>query len=165
MKVPPLALALALLVSNALAFEGDGTLTAKGQDRFEIDLGPIDLHAAGRREYAFKDLPEREFTFGLRFTAPAGERLRHLPNATVRLRMLNESEDVLFDATDELANWLRAESSREWFLYLRGVAQGESTALPARRTGSYRLLFETVRADSTMSKFAVRLIAVGGGVK
>ena len=160
-----LLVAIAITCFPVFAYEGDGTLTVKGQDRFEIDLGPIDLNAAGRREYAFKDLPEREFTFGLRLTAPAGERLRHLPNATVRLRLLNESEDILFDATEELPNWLRAESSREWFLYLRGMAQGESTALPARRTGSYRLLFETVRADSTLSKFSVRLIAVGGGVK
>ena len=80
-----LLVAIAITCLPVFAYEGDGTLTVKGQDRFEIDLGPIDLHAAGRREYAFKDLPEREFTFGLRLTAPAGERLRHLPNATVRL--------------------------------------------------------------------------------
>lgn len=163
-----LAFAALLALSPALAYKGDGKLIDHGpqvaHNRFELDLGPVDLERSGRSEYRFADLPDKEFTFGLRITAPPGARLSHLPRATVRMMLLNEREDVLFEVSDELANWVRSETASEWFLYLRG-AQGRGTNLPARPSVTYRLIFETVKADSSMSKFAVRLLGVGGGWK
>ena len=159
-RAAALVCALSLACAPALAFEGDGQLSAKGPTRLELDLGPVDLNAKGRREYNFKDLPEHNFLFGLRLTAPAGQRLRHLPSATVRLRLLNEREDVLFEVQDDLPNWLRNESTSEWFLYLRGLKNG-GTDIKATPSTSYRLIFETLRADSTMSKFNARLVGVG----
>lgn len=162
-----LGAAVLLAALSAQAYKGDGKLIDHGpkaaHNRFELDLGPVDLERSGRREYYFADLPDREFTFGLKITAPQGSKLSHLPRATVRMMLLNEREDVLFEVSDELANWVRSETTSEWFLYLRGGSRSQGTNLPARHSVSYRLIFETVKADSSMSKFAVRLLGVGGG--
>lgn len=154
----------------AQAHKGDGKLIDYGpqaaHNRFELDLGPVSLERSGRSEYYFADLPDKDFTFGLKITAPQGGRLSHLPLATVRMMLLNERDDVLFEVSDELANWVRSETASEWFLYLRAGSRVQGTSLPARPTSvSYRLIFETVKADSSMSKFAVRLLGVGGGWK
>jgi hypothetical protein len=165
-----LIILLSLLAApSAQAYKGDGKLIDHGpqaaHNRFELDLGPVDLERSGRSEYRFTDLPDKEFTFGLKITAPRGGKLSHLPRATVRMTLLNEREDVLFEVSDELANWFRSETVSEWFLYLHGASQGQGTNLPARPSARYRLIFETVKADSSTSKFVVRLLGVGGGWK
>lgn len=164
-----LAAAMLSAAYAAQAYKGDGKLIDHGpqakHNRFELDLGPVDLERSGRKEYRFADLPGKEFTFGLKITAPQGARLGHLPRATVRMMLLNERDDVLFEVSDELANWVRSETASEWFLYLRGKSQGQGTSLPAQPSASYRLIFETVKADSSTSKFVVRLLGVGGGFK
>jgi len=179
--------ALILAAFPVLAHKGDGSFTDHGargaHNRFELDFGPVDLERTGSREYRFSDLPAEEFVFGVRITAPGEEKLGALPAATVRLALVNENGETVFDLTDEIANFVRAESSREWFLYQRGKTPlpggaqkpGErlsvgpdggwgTYALP-RSGASYRLTFETVKADSHLSKFGVRLIAVGGASK
>lgn len=163
-----LTVALLLVAVSSHAFKGDGKLTDRGPgkaaNRFELDFGPVDLGRYGRTEFNFAELPGRHYTFGLKITAPLGAKLSHLPRATVRMMLLNERQDVLFEASDELGNWIRAETTSEWFLYLPG-AEGHGTILPPRPASSYRLIFETVKADSSMSKFMVRLQAIGGGSK
>jgi len=179
-------LALLLAALPAAAHKGDGTFTDHGprgaHNRFELDLGPVDLERTGSREYRFSELPAEEFTFGLRLTTAGGERPGALPAATVRIVLVNERGETVFDTTDEIANLARAESSREWFLYQLGTLSlpgaqkarqrlavgpdgGWGTYASPRRDGSYRLTFETVKADTRLSKFGVRLIAVGGGWK
>jgi hypothetical protein len=180
-------LAVLLATAPALAYKGDGTFTDHGpkgaHNRFELDLGPVDLERTGSHEYRFSELPAQEFTFGLRLIAAGGEKLGQLPAATVRISLANENGETVFDMTDEVANLVRAESSREWFLYQRGRlalpggAQksdqrlsvgpdgGWGTYALPRANGRYRLTFETVKPDSHLAKFAVRLVAVGGGWK
>jgi len=183
------AVLLAALPASAptLAHQGDGTFTDHGPrgalHRFEIDFGPVDLERAGSREYRFRDLPEEEFTFGLRLTAAGAEKLGALPAATVRLALVNERGETVFDMTDEIPNLARAESSSEWFLYQLGTLAlpggvrkprerlsvgpdgGWGTYASLRSNGSYRLTFETVKADTRLTKFGVRLVAIGGGWK
>jgi hypothetical protein len=179
-------LAALLAAFPVLAHKGDGTFTDHGarsaHNRFELDFGPVDLERTGSREYRFSDLPAEEFAFGLRLTAPGGEKLGALPAATVRLALVNENGETVFDLTDEVANFVRAETSREWFLYQRGKVPlpgaqkpgqrlsvgpdgGWGTYASPRSGGRYRLTFETVKGDTHLAKFGVRLIAVGGGWK
>jgi len=189
MKRCALLFAALFMAAPAMGHKGDGRYTDKGastaHNRFELDLGLVDLERSGRSEYRFSDLPSDEFTFGLRLTAPHGERLRHLPKATVRMTLLNERDEVVFDVSGELINWVRSEGANEWFVYLRGiqkevpVAQGKTrlerisfgpdggwgTYVSPRANGTYRLAFETVKADVSMSKFVVRLVGIGGGWK
>ena len=188
MKPRTALLAVLLAALPALAHKGDGTFTDHGargaHNRFELDLGPVDLERIGSRQYRFSDLPAEEFTFGLRLTTASGERPGALPAATVRITLTNERDETVFDLTDEVSNLARAESTREWFLYQLGTLSlpgagaqrsrqrlsvgpdgGWGTYASPRKEGSYRLTFETVKADTRLSKFAVRLVAVGGGWK
>jgi len=185
---PYAALLAALLAAlPASAHKGDGAFTDHGprgaHNRFELDFGPVDLERTGSREFRFSDLPAEEFVFGLRLTAPGGEKLGALPAATVRITLVNENYETVFDMTDEVANLVRSETAKEWFLYQRGRLPLPGAAKPGgerlsvgpdggwgtyaqpRRNGSYRLTFETVKPDSRLAKFGVRLVAVGGGWK
>ena len=178
-----------LVALTAMAHKGDGTLTDKGartaHSRFELDLGSIDLERTGRREYQFSDLPHEEFTFGLRLKAPTGEKLSHLPKATVRMTLTNEQGQVVFEVAEELTNWVRSEKESEWFLYMRGVQKqtpgaasrvtmeriafgpdgGWGTYVSPRTEGTYKLVVETVKPDVRLSKFIAQLVGVGGGWK
>jgi hypothetical protein len=140
------------------------------KNRFELDFGLVDIERTGEREYKLPALPEADIAFGFKLTAAEG--LHHLPKATVRITLLNEHDQVVFDVADDLANFTRAESTKEWFLYLRGVESqppgpdgGWGTYARPRKSGRYRMTVETVKSNVTMTKFVVRLIGVGGGWK
>jgi hypothetical protein len=53
-------------------YRGDGVFVDAGaltaHERFTIDLGAVDLSQASRREFRLSDLPDAEFTLGLRVT-------------------------------------------------------------------------------------------------
>lgn len=90
----------------------------------------------------------------------------------MRITLVNEYNEVVFDVSDELANFTRAESTNEWFLYRRGIENqspgpdgGWGTHARPRKGGSYRMTVETVKSNVTMTKFTVRLMGVGGGAK
>lgn len=143
---------------------------AQKEERFELDLGLVDIERTGRREYKLPALPEAEIAFGFKLTSPDG--LHHLPKATVRITLLNEYDQVVFDVADDLVNFTRAESTTAWFLYQRGIENqspgpdgGWGTYARPRKGGSYHMTVETVKSNVTMTKFTVRLMGVGGGVK
>jgi hypothetical protein len=145
---------------------------AQQAKRFELDFGAVDLYRTGWHDYKLANLPDEDLVFGLKITAPDGSRLQHLPKARVRITLVNEREETVFDAGDELVNWTRAESTQAWFLYLRGLDGlqrgpdgGWGTYAHPHKGGSYTLTVETVASDVTMSKFVVRLMGVGGGWK
>ena len=87
-------------------------------------------------------------------------------------RLTNERDEVVFDVSGELADFTRAESMREWFLYQRGL-DGQAPGLDGgwgtyahpRKSGRYEMTVETVKSNVTMTKFTVRLTGVGGGPK
>jgi len=157
----------ALLLGLALA-----TAAAAQKQRVEVDLGLVDLERVGHQEYKLPALPEGEIAFGLRLTAPDGAKLNHLPKATVRMTLVNERDQVIFDVAGELADFTRAESMRAIFLYQRGIESqppgpdgGWGTYALPRKGGEYRMTVETLKSDVTMTKFVVRLMGVGGGWK
>ena len=137
--------------------------------RYELDLGVVDIERVGQHEIRLPPLPEADIAFGLRLTAPDGAKVSHLPKATVRIALMNERDEVVFDVSDELANFTRAESTRATFLYLRGVQNqapgpdgGWGTYARPRKSGTYRMLVETLKSNVTMTKFVVRLMGVDG---
>jgi hypothetical protein len=142
------------------------------KQRVEVDLGLVDIERVGQQEYKLPALPEGEIAFGLKLTAADGNRLDQLPKATVRMSLVNERDEVVFDVSGELADFTRAESMRAMFLYQRGIdSQAPGTdggwgtyALP-RKGGRYRMTVETLKPNVTMTKFTVRLMGVGGGWK
>jgi hypothetical protein len=145
---------------------------AAQKPRFEMDLGLVDLERVGQQEYKLPALPEGEMAFGLKLTTPEGEKAGQLPKATVRMTLVNERDEVVFDVSDELADFTRAESTRTMFLYQRGVDSqapgpdgGWGTYARPRKGGQYRLTVQTLKSNVTMTKFIVRLMGVGGGVK
>jgi hypothetical protein len=157
----------ALLLGVALA----APAVAQKQ-RVEVELGLVDLERVGHREYKLPALPEGEIAFGLKLTAPDGEKLQHLPKATVRMTLVNERDEVVFDVSGELADFTRAESTRATFLYQRGIHSqapgpdgGWGTYALPRQAGKYRMTVETLKSNVTMTKFIVRLMGVGGGWK
>jgi len=159
----------ALLQAPLLALFLAAPATAQNK-RFELDFGLVDIERTGEREYKLPPLPEADIAFGFKLTAADG--LHHLPKATVRITLLNEHDQVVFDVSDDLANFTRAESTKEWFLYLRGVESqpagpdgGWGTYAHPRKSGRYRMTVETVKSNVTMTKFVVRLIGVAGGWK
>src|SRR5258708_34055180 len=87
-----------LIALPAIAHKGDGTLADKGEQtahsRFELDLGSIDLERTGRREYQFSDLPNEEFTFGLKLKRPTGGKHPHLRKGTGRIAHTNEHTQI-----------------------------------------------------------------------
>ena len=139
------------------------------KSRFEVDLGLVDIERVGQQEYALPGLPEGDIAFGFSLSAPDGGKVHHLPKATVRITLVNERDEVVFDVTDELANFTRAESTRATFLYLRGVQNqapgpdgGWGTYARPRKSGRYRMVVETMKSNVTMTKFVVRLMGVDG---
>jgi hypothetical protein len=145
---------------------------AAQKPRFEMDLGLVDLERVGQQEYKLPALPEGEMAFGLKLATPEGDKARQLPKATVRMTLVNERDEVVFDVSGELADFTRAESTRAMFLYQRGADSqapgpdgGWGTYARPRNSGTYRLTVETLKSNVTMTKFIVRLMGVGGGVK
>jgi hypothetical protein len=158
----------ALLLGLALA----ATAAAQKKPRVEVDLGQVDIERVGHQEYKLPALPEGEIAFGLKLTAPDGDKPGHLPKATVRMTLVNERDEVVFDVSDELADFTRAESTRATFLYQRGIENkapgpdgGWGTYALPRKGGEYRMTVETLKSNVTMTKFTVRLMGVGGGWK
>lgn len=152
-------LSLSLFAGEAAAQKG----------RFEVDLGLVDIERTGYREIQLPPLPDADIAFGFSLSAPDGEKVQHLPKATVRITLLNEFDQVVFDVSDELANFTRAESTRATFLYLRGVQNqapgldgGWGTYAHPRKGGRYRMTVETLKSNVTMTKFVVRLMGVDG---
>ena len=160
------------LAALLLAFALAAPAAAQKKQRVEVDLGLVDIERVGHQEYKLPALPEGEIAFGLKLTAPGGERLNHLPKATVRMTLVNERDEVVFDVSGELADFTRTESMQATFLYQRGIdnqAPGHdggwgTYALP-RKGGNYRMTVETLKSNVTMTKFIVRLMGVGGGWK
>ena len=148
-----------------------------------MDLGPVDLAKTGQREYRFADLPTVEFAFGLRLRASNGGNPGHLPRAGVRLALMNEKGEVVFDVSGNLSGWAWSELDSGWFVYQRGMQRyvpvapratrperiapgpdgGWGTHVTPRTSGRYRLIFETMKADAGLSGLAVRLVAVASG--
>ena len=157
----------ALLLGLALAAPA-----AAQKQRVEVDLGLVDIERVGQQEYRLPALPDGEIAFGLQLTAANGDKPGHLPKATVRMTLVNERDEVVFDVSGELADFTRAESTRAMFLYQRGVDSqapgpdgGWGTYARPRKGGQYRLTVQTLKSNVTMTKFIVRLMGVGGGVK
>jgi hypothetical protein len=158
----------ALLLGLALA----APAAAQKKQRVEVDLGLVDIERIGQQEYRLPALPEGEIAFGLKLTAPGGDRLSHLPKATVRMTLVNERGETIFDVSGELADFTRAESMRAMFLYQRGAENqapgpdgGWGTYALPRKGGRYRMTVETLKSNVTMTKYTVRLMGVGGGWK
>ena len=157
----------ALLLGLALAAPA-----AAQKQRVEVDLGLVDIERVGQQEYKLPALPEGEIAFGLKLTAQNGDKPGHLPKATVRMTLVNERDEVVFDVSDELADFTRAESTRATFLYQRGMENkapgpdgGWGTYALPRKGGKYRITVETLKSNVTMTKYTVRLMGVGGGWK
>jgi hypothetical protein len=155
---------IAMLLAAALAAPA---MAQKG--RFEVDLGLVDIERVGYREVQLPPLPDADIAFGFSLSAPDGEKVHHLPKATVRITLMNERDEVVFDVSDELSNFTRAESTRATFLYLRGVQNqapgpdgGWGTYAHPRKGGRYRMTVETLKSNVTMTKFVVRLMGVDG---
>ena len=160
------------LAALLLAFALAAPAAAQKKQRVEVDLGLVDIERVGHQEYKLPALPEGEMAFGLRLTAPEGDKPGPLPKATVRMTLVNERDEVVFDVSGELADFTRAESTRAMFLYQRGVDSrapgpdgGWGTYARPRQGGQYRMTVETLKSNVTMTKFIVRLMGVGGGVK
>ena len=158
----------ALLLGLALAMPA----AAQKKQRVEVDLGLVDIERVGHQEYKLPALPEGEIAFGLKLTAPDGDKLSHLPKATVRMTLVNERDETVFDVAGELADFTRAESMRAIFLYQRGIENqppgpdgGWGTYALPRKGGTYRMTVETLKSNVTMTKYTVRLMGVGGGWK
>lgn len=180
-------LALAAMVSPALAYQGDGRFTDRGagaQDiRYELNLGKMDLGKAGKKEYRFSRMPNEEFTFGLRMKSTDNGKPVGLPRAGVRLTLVNEKDETVFDVAGELGQWVRSEKDTEWFFYHRGrqhhvlvaprATKIERTGLgpdagwgsyaTLRTAGSYRLVLETTTPDAYAATLDIQLVAVAGG--
>jgi hypothetical protein len=142
------------------------------KQRVEVDLGLVDIEQVGQQEYRLPAMPEGEIAFGLKLTAADGNKLNQLPKATVRMTLVNERDEVVFDVSGELADFTRAESMRAMFLYQRGIDSqapgpdgGWGTYALPRKAGKYRMTVETLKSNVTMTKFTVRLMGVGGGWK
>lgn len=144
------------------SYEGDGDLTDRGggilakYPRYVLDLGPVDLTHRWRREYTMANLPAQRFIFGLRLAGDEYYGYRQwsksVVQAKVRLVLTNEKGEVVFDVVETLSEWDSAEHT------IPGAD------VPPRRTGRYRLLFETVVPDANASKVTVTLMAHGGGL-
>ena len=73
---------------------------AAQKQRFEMDLGLVDLERVGHQEYKLPALPEGEMAFGLKLTHPEGGKAGQLPKATVRMTLVNERDEVVFDTLE-----------------------------------------------------------------
>lgn len=177
-------IALFLVAAAALAYEGDGSFADRGPQaavaRYAVDLGPVELGRPWRREYALADLPEEDFVIAIRVDPAAlGQ---DPPRATVRLRLVNERDETVFDATDSLANWALATEPGQVLVFLRGQRRlvpvgpraskyvrlgsgpdgGWGSHFRPRREGRYRLAFETV-APQRDGALEATLVGLGGG--
>ena len=179
-------LALAIAVSPTLAHEGDGRFTDHGANaqrvRYELNLGKPELGKAGKKEYRFTRMPGTEFTFGLRMKSTDNGKPVGLPRANVRLTLVNEKEETVFDVAGELGQWVRSERETEWFFYHRGSQHhvlvapratkieriglgpdgGWGSYATLRSGGSYRLVMETVAPDAYAATLDIQLVAVAG---
>jgi hypothetical protein len=184
---------LGVLVTTALAacstYEGDGKLADHGvfasHRRYIVDLGAADLTRPGRQEFRMAKLPGEEFTFGLQLRDTRWD--QRTIHAKVRLALVNEKEETVFDVVETVSKWTWSASSRDEnvvFVYVSGKSKeitlrpgvftyellgvgpdgGWGTYASIRKDGRYKLIFENLEPDPKATAPA-RVMAVGGGWK
>jgi hypothetical protein len=171
-------------IAACASYSGDGTFSDRGigalYERYSLDLGPVQLGVPWRREYAMSNLPNGEFTVGLRLSPSDADKA--VAQAVVRLLLTNEKGEVVFQVNRPLSNWVRGGSLSDGapFLYIRGVNNeipiagggvrlepiagpdgGWGTYFSPRPNGSYRLVYETIKPERSQSNITATLVAVG----
>lgn len=174
-------------------YAGDGTLTREKapaffcQDRFDIDLGPMDFTHLATMQFHLEGLPKQEYTVGFDVSSldsgqasNAAVRDAHMPDPLVELALRNEKGEVVLNQRGRLSDWVWSgalANLRSSYVYNRGEEReirnnpattesqrvgvkadgGWGTYFTPRRRGGYQLGLTIVEADPRAGSYAVNL--------
>jgi len=167
-------------------YTGDGSLgyVVQGPHSYELKLGEVRLSERQRYSYTLKGLPNDEFVLGLQLDplepnnseSPTPQPL----HASVRLRVLNERDELVIAEEGELSKW-QGYGGRMLFQSGRTVEvpigndgsvsikhvdkradEGWGTYFIPRCTGTYRVELVVVNSDPSASRYRVTLVGHGG---
>ena len=120
-------------------YRGDGTFTPLQapwicQDGYTVDLGRIDLTAAGEYDYRLAGLPAIESIVGVTVQEPRpqGDADWHRPAALIELTLRDAHERIVLSRHESLRQWVRSYAigtPERAFLYQRGT-QAEIPVAP-----------------------------------
>lgn len=186
---------VALVAAFALwpTYSGDGSFIDHGpfaaHERYVLDLGSVDLAKTGQREFHMAGLPIAEMTLGFSIRSVDGLPISEKSIGTVvRLRLQNEANEIVFDRTGSLSDWVWSTGAgdvQHAFVYLRGVEKeiplgegvvqlerssvgadgGWGTYFSPRNGSKYQLLYQVITPQPTSRRYAVEIRALGGGWK
>ena len=155
---------------KAFWYDGDGKLTDHGfweaMDRFELDLGPIDLTQEGRYLFEVDELPREDFTLGLEVDCPVSFSTcirEHPLDAVVSVYLHDEWNRGLVFTKLNLQDWTWSGSGREAMFLYRG--QHPSTLFVPTRDSRFRIEIVVIEPDTSAAEFSPRLKLTGGGWK
>lgn len=171
-------------------YAGDGVITETYDHGriYKISLGSVDLTSQSTSIFELAGLPSEEFDVGFNLRPHSGSFARKddvLPiNAVVRVRLVNERDEVVIDESQSLERWDRGGPDSEperIFLFLRGntvdvpndsgsvrrqlvvkADEGWGTSFEARRDGRYRLELTIMETDANAKDIRIELAVYGG---
>jgi hypothetical protein len=171
------------------SYKGDGTLSdADSQAKYKLTLGDVSLATPAEQSFVLSGLPRERFTLGLeiRRLQSSPERILETKplHSMVRIRVLNERNELVVDEEAKLSDWVwsgpLSEPDRS-FVYRSGKSQetpigGGSVRVEAtekradegwgsyfvpRRDGTYRMEVSFSAAENA-EEYSVRIVGYGG---
>src|SRR5689334_17110155 len=126
---------------GAASYSGDGKLVDRGlfssNARYVLRLGTVDLSKPSKAVYLLSGLPDERFVVGF---WPNGDLNKQTAKARVRISLVRNTGEKVFEAERTLANWVW---SSEPFVYLRG----NEVEGPRGNDGSFEMKEVGVGAD------------------
>jgi hypothetical protein len=148
-------------------YSGDGHLTDHGpaafDQRYTLDLGPIDLRKTGKIQYHVGKLPDVRFKVGvdIHFVQPLAEDDMPL-SAIVAIAVLDSAGRTVFSDERPLKDWrwARTRSTEDLYHVFVWLDPHRSSVLSS--PGEYILTFAVVLPDTGTRDYAARLTMKGG---
>lgn len=183
--VASLTVALVAACNASSSYRGEGTFSDKGpgaaNERYAVDLGPVDLSRPGHLSFRLAGLPPVEFTLGLRpVHVSNGCDATALKALVVHVHLQGPDGAAVIDEQSQLGSWTASSD----LLYRRGTERqvpeadgavklvregvrssgGWGTYFTPKRAATYVVSFDVIDAPGT-SGCESRLVLLGGGWK
>jgi hypothetical protein len=152
--------------SRASLYKGDGVLVDHGwfnySRRYELDLGPIDLHTPKEHTFQLIALPTAEYVIGLKISglsSTPGEAPHAIATANVTIELIDQSGALVMRHTAPLNDWIWSGGlgATDAFLYLRNDTGGTYFT---SKSGQYALSIRVISPDKFF-RYPVRVTIYG----
>jgi hypothetical protein len=151
-------------------YSGDGTFVDNGasaaNDRYILDLGPVDLTQRTQRTFRLAGLPKSNFVVGIQIKTaddPALISGRSL-TPTVSLSLSESASGLIFSKKSSLREWTWSVPAAGDTAFVYG-REDQSTHFDAVQSATYTLTLDVIEPDQSGLRYVAVLTAKTGGWK